>query len=107
MAPARIFISVLLPAPFSPQMECTSPAGATSETSRNARTPPKLLEMWSISRPAAPAPVPPFPPSASTGLVPWLMGGLFRQGHRVVDLPRDFDEPNCGYLCTPSGFRAS
>ncbi len=49
MAPASTFISVLLPAPFSPQIECTSPAGATSDTSRNARTPPKFLVMCRIS----------------------------------------------------------
>ena len=49
IAPARIFISVLLPAPFSPQIAWTSPATAVNDTSRSARTPPKLLAMCRIS----------------------------------------------------------
>src|SRR5262245_36782027 len=42
-APARIFISVLLPAPFSPNTAWIEPRPRTSETSRSARVRPKLL----------------------------------------------------------------
>ena len=38
-APARIFISVDLPAPFSPTSACTSPAPTSNETPSSARTP--------------------------------------------------------------------
>ncbi len=43
IAPARIFMSVLLPAPFSPQSEWTSPARARKVTPSRAWTPPKCL----------------------------------------------------------------
>src|SRR5438132_879363 len=93
MAPARIFISVLLPAPFSPQRAWTSPAAATSDTSRSARTPPKVLAMCRISnRDGSAAATVPSGPSA--GVEPWLMGGSVRQGHGVVDLSGDLDEPD-------------
>src|SRR4051794_32933882 len=38
-----IFISVLLPAPFSPTRPWISPDASAKSTSRNASTPPKLL----------------------------------------------------------------
>src|SRR4051794_39359761 len=50
IAPARIFIKVLLPAPFSPQTAWTSPALALSVTPPSACTPPKFLVMSLISR---------------------------------------------------------
>src|SRR5882762_1023220 len=40
-----IFISVLLPAPFSPTSPWISPASSAKSTSRSASTPPKLLPM--------------------------------------------------------------
>ena len=48
--PPRIFMSVLLPAPFSPISASTSPPRAKSDTSRNAVTPAKRLPMPRISR---------------------------------------------------------
>ncbi len=61
--PARVLISVDLPAPFSPARACTSPGSSSRETSRRARTAPKDLET---------------PFSASTGAGPvsggWVMG---------------------------------
>src|SRR6478735_2486313 len=48
--PPRIFISVLLPAPFSPMSASTSPARSDSETPCRATTPGKRLVMpriWS------------------------------------------------------------
>src|SRR5262249_4423026 len=100
IAPARIFISVLLPAPFSPQRAWTSPACATNDTSRSARTPPKLLAICRISSrggsSAAPTPVPAPAPLPSAGVEPWLMRGMIQQGHGVVDLPGDLDEPDRG-----------
>src|SRR5579863_9103864 len=48
-APERIFISVDLPAPFSPTSTRTSPAASVSDTSDNARTPGKLFPMPRIS----------------------------------------------------------
>ena len=58
--PARIFISVDLPAPFSPTMPSTSPPSSEMLTSDRARTPGKPLEMSRISsrRVIAPASVP-------------------------------------------------
>src|ERR1700741_5277255 len=41
--PAMIFISVLLPAPFSPTRPGISPAESAKSTRRNASTPPKVL----------------------------------------------------------------
>src|SRR5262245_48067379 len=41
--PAKIFMSVDLPAPFSPTTARTAPARTSSETRSNARTPGKLL----------------------------------------------------------------
>src|SRR5690349_16588833 len=49
-APARIFISVDFPAPFSPTSACTSPARKSSVTPSSARTPGKLFPMSRISR---------------------------------------------------------
>ena len=43
IAPARIFMSVLLPAPFSPQRATTSPARAKTTRPASARTPAKAL----------------------------------------------------------------
>src|ERR1041384_2898331 len=52
--PAMIFISVDLPAPFSPTSPWISPARSTKSTSRSAATPPNDLEMpRSSSRGAA------------------------------------------------------
>src|SRR5579883_1530295 len=93
MAPARIFIRVLFPAPFSPQTACTSPAGAASDTSRSARTPPKFLAMCRISSRGDSA-VAGAPLSRSARFGSGLMGGSIRQGHGIVDLPRDLDEPD-------------
>src|SRR6478735_4297518 len=47
--PPRIFISVLLPAPFSPMSASTSPARSDSETPCRATTPGKRLVMPRIS----------------------------------------------------------
>src|SRR5947209_10362789 len=41
--PARIFTSVLLPAPFSPTSACTSPGNRLKSTPRKACTPLKYL----------------------------------------------------------------
>src|SRR5581483_1159504 len=49
-APARIFIRVDLPAPFSPSRAWTSPFRTVRETSSRARTPGYCLLMWRISR---------------------------------------------------------
>jgi hypothetical protein len=43
--PARIFISVDLPAPFSPQIACTSPPWQSKLTSSSARTPGNPFDM--------------------------------------------------------------
>ena len=43
--PATIFISVDLPAPFSPSRRCTSPAATARLPSRSAVTPPNRLVM--------------------------------------------------------------
>ena len=48
-APARIFISVDLPAPFSPTSACTSPAITSNETPSSARTPGNVLTMSRIA----------------------------------------------------------
>src|SRR5258705_8273275 len=40
-APLKTFMSVLLPAPFSPMSACTSPAWTSSETLRSACVAPK------------------------------------------------------------------
>src|SRR5437868_6850291 len=97
-APARIFIRVLLPAPFSPQRAWTSPAVAMSDTSRSARTPPKFLPMCRISSRggSATSAAARATRSRSAGLGPWLMGGAIRQWHGVMDLPGDLDEPDRG-----------
>src|SRR5438093_1526414 len=42
-APLRIFIKVLLPAPFSPMTAWTSPRATSRETLLRARVAPKLL----------------------------------------------------------------
>src|SRR5262249_11552413 len=79
----------------SPQIAWTSPAGAISETSRSAWTPPKFLAMWRISSRCGSTWRLAIGVSAfSAGLGPWLMGRLIRQGHRVMDLPGDLDEPD-------------
>ena len=44
-APVRMRESVLLPAPFSPTMACTSPLSAERSTARSACVPPKRLLM--------------------------------------------------------------
>src|SRR6476660_4916088 len=49
-APARIFMSVLFPAPFSPMKACTSPGQIRRSTFLRARTPGKLLLIWRTSR---------------------------------------------------------
>ncbi len=49
-APVRILISVDLPAPFSPTMQCTVFLSMSKDTSRRASTPGKRLEMFLISR---------------------------------------------------------
>src|ERR1700722_4945696 len=49
-APARIFISVLFPAPFSPMKACTSPGQMLRLTFLRTRTPGKLLHIWRTSR---------------------------------------------------------
>ena len=48
--PAMIFISVLLPAPFSPTRPWISPAESAKSTPRSASTPPKALVIWCSSR---------------------------------------------------------
>src|ERR1700676_5535637 len=47
-APERIFMSVDLPAPFSPTRACTSPATTSNVTPSSARTPGKVLTMSRI-----------------------------------------------------------
>src|SRR5260370_31541679 len=49
-APLKIFMSVLLPAPFSPIKARTSPASTPSETPSSARVAPNDLETSRISR---------------------------------------------------------
>ena len=53
MAPLRIFISVLLPAPFSPIKARTSPGSSASETPSSARVAPNDLLTSRISRSTA------------------------------------------------------
>src|SRR5689334_8459879 len=48
--PVRIFINVLLPAPFSPASASTSPRAISSVTRFNARTPGNVFEMSRTSR---------------------------------------------------------
>src|SRR6516164_3962974 len=48
--PAMIFMSVLLPAPFSPTRPWISPRASAKSTPRSASTPPKDLETWTSSR---------------------------------------------------------
>jgi hypothetical protein len=45
IVPVATFISVDLPAPFSPSSAWTSPGRTSRETSVSAATPPKLFEM--------------------------------------------------------------
>ena len=69
-------MSVLLPAPFSPQMAWTSPARGDQATRPGApRTPPKLLAMCRISSrgPVAAG-------AKSSGPWGWLMGKSIHQG---------------------------
>src|SRR6266700_1405819 len=47
--PLRIFISVLLPAPFSPTSACTSPGHAVKSTFWSTGVPPKDFEIPVIS----------------------------------------------------------
>src|SRR3954469_14199864 len=56
-APARIFIRVDLPAPFSPRIAWTSPGRTSRSTSRRTGTPKKLFVMPRISRMGAGADV--------------------------------------------------
>src|SRR4051812_12793429 len=57
-APPRIFINVLLPAPFSPISASTSPAFDSNDTSLSATTPGKRLVIPRIvSRCAAASPI--------------------------------------------------
>ena len=49
-APVRMRESVLLPAPFSPTMACTSPLSAVKSTERSACVPPKRLLMPTMCR---------------------------------------------------------
>src|ERR1700755_2812770 len=51
--PEMILMRVDLPDPFSPTMQCTSPASSVRLTSRSACTPPKRLEMPDNSRKVA------------------------------------------------------
>src|SRR6202050_5060893 len=71
--PVKILTSVLLPAPFSPQMPRISPAPMSSDTSLSAAIGPKLFEMWRTPKieaaaPSADGPVPiGAPPGAVVG----------------------------------------
>src|ERR1043166_5033826 len=49
-APLRIFMSVLLPAPFSPISACTSPAPVAKETFLRAHVAPKLFRTPAICK---------------------------------------------------------
>ena len=49
IVPDAMFISVDLPAPFSPRIACTSPESTLTDTSVSAATPPKCLAMPAIS----------------------------------------------------------
>src|SRR3954469_21886943 len=51
--PARVFISVDLPAPFSPTIAWTSPARRSRSTPWRTSTPTKLLRIPCISRSGA------------------------------------------------------
>src|SRR5258705_5843987 len=59
--PVRIFISVLLPAPFSPASASTSPRRTSRFTRSSALTPGNVLEMLRISR---------------NGVTAWLPGSM-------------------------------
>ena len=48
--PVRIFISVLLPAPFSPHNACTSPREISRLTLSSALTPGNVFEIFRISK---------------------------------------------------------
>src|SRR5579885_2396446 len=49
MTPERIFMRVLLPAPFSPTTACSSPSAMSKETSSRATTPGKRLVTCSMA----------------------------------------------------------
>src|SRR5689334_7162697 len=55
--PAMIFISVDLPAPFSPMTACTVPGSTRKETSSSAMTPGNALQTFLTSRSAVTASV--------------------------------------------------
>src|SRR6478672_3717383 len=54
IAPARILISVDLPAPFSPTIAWTSPASTSNDTPRRARMPAYAFESPAAVRTAVP-----------------------------------------------------
>src|SRR5271166_2528828 len=70
--PAMIFISVLLPAPFSPTIPCTSPPLSMKSTSASASTPPNDFEI---------------PESSRIGLVPLIPVAQSRGGGARRELP--------------------
>src|SRR5262245_26987018 len=89
IAPAKIFMSVLLPAPFSPQTAWTSPALAVNDRSNSARTPPNFLEMFRISSRGSEA-----GERRSMRFGEGLMDGPVRQRQGIVNSAGDFDKPD-------------
>src|SRR6266436_5973736 len=77
--PAMIFISVLLPAPFSPTRPWISPAESAKSTPRSASTPPKAFVIWC---------------SSSMGERPW---GMKRSDQEVILHPLHSRRVGLGY----------
>src|SRR3954451_5094077 len=79
-----MFISVDLPAPFSPRMACTSPARTSTDTSVSAATPAKCLEMPAMASVAGLVVV---IVDSVMGRSSWAVEGLSGTGHRPARRP--------------------
>src|SRR4051812_28944400 len=78
-----IFMSVLLPAPFSPTRPWISPARSVKSTPRSASTPPNALVMPFISRTGEPCGIG-GPSDQEMILHPLHAGGIGLGHHRTV-----------------------
>src|SRR3712207_4962384 len=88
--PPSTFMSVLLPAPFSPTKPSTSPARSRSDTPSSATTPGKALPMPSSSSSGDP-PAAAATPGASAAAEQVPQVGLELADIRAVDHPRVHD----------------
>src|SRR5208282_3068 len=91
-------MSVLLPAPFSPTMACSSPARIVKETSFRATTPGNRFVTCSISMMGWPGVM-----AASIILLPRRQGS--RGAYALLSLAYLFEEPSQAeeYQCCQSG----